>query len=168
MHSVKFSIRPLKQSESGCLSEFLYLAIFVPPGVPAPPFEIVNEPELAIYIRDFGTLPGDRCLVAVRDDPGIADAEKIIGAVWTRIINDYGHLDDETPSFSISVRAPYRGLGIGTALMEAMVERLKADGFKTASLSVQKINPAVKLYNRLGFETVRENRDDLVMRIDLG
>ena len=155
-----YAIRPLKETEIDSLDEFLYLAIFVPPGAPAPPRGITELPELALYIRGFGTLPADRCFAAV-------EGEKIIAAVWSRIIDDYGHIDDETPSLSISVLPEYRGRGI-TALMKAMISRLKTDGFRAASLSVQKQNvPAVRLYRKLGFETVRENGEEYIMRLSL-
>jgi len=32
-------------------------------------------------------------------------------------MNDYGHIDDETPSFAMSLYEEYRNLGIDTALM---------------------------------------------------
>lgn len=165
---MNYAIRPLKKTELDCLDEFLYLAIFVPAGVPAPPREITKEPELTIYIRDFGTLPADRCLAAITDGSTADDREKIIAVVWARIINDYGHIDDDTPSLSISVRPDYRGRGVGTALMGAMIERLREDGFRYASLSVQKRNvAAVQLYRKLGFETVRENGEEYIMSITL-
>ena len=47
------------------------------------------------------------------------------GAVWVRIMNDYGHIDDETPSFAISLLKEYRGNGIGTELMKRMLAELK-------------------------------------------
>ena len=165
---MNYAIRPLKKTELDCLDEFLYLAIFVPADVPAPPREITKEPELSIYIRDFGTLPTDRCLAAITDGSTADDRGKIIAAVWARIIDDYGHIDDETPSLSISVLPEYRGRGIGTVLMKAMISRLKTDGFRAASLSVQKQNvSAVQLYRKLGFETVRENGEEYIMRITL-
>ena len=44
---------------------------------------------------------------------------KIVGAVWGRIMDDYGHIDDETPSFAISLLIKdYRNYGIGTELMK--------------------------------------------------
>ena len=71
--------------------------------------------------------------------------EKIVGAVWVRIMNDYGHIDDETPSFAMSLYEEYRNLGIGTALMGAMLQFLREKGYKQASLSVQKANYAVRI-----------------------
>ena len=83
-------------------------------------------------------------------------------------MNDYGHIDDNTPSLALAVCRPYRGYGIGTSLMRALMERLQEDGFNAVSLSVQKSNPAFRLYQRLGFETVKtvmgETEEEIVMR----
>ena len=89
--------------------------------------------------------------------------EKIVGAVWVRIMNDYGHIDDETPSFAMSLYEEYRDLGIGTALMGAMLQFLKEKGYKQASLSVQKINYAVRMYRKAGFEIIDENEEEYIM-----
>ena len=88
---------------------------------------------------------------------------KVVGAVWTRIINDYGHVDDTTPSLSISLLKEYRNLGIGTELMKQILLTLKEREYKQVSLSVQKINYAVSMYKKVGFEVVRENEEDYVM-----
>ncbi len=61
-----------------------------------PPREIIEQPELKLYYDGFCIGEADFCIVA--DDEG-----KVIGAVWTRIMNDYGHVDEETPSFAISI-----------------------------------------------------------------
>lgn len=65
-------------------------------------------------------------------------------------MDDYGHVDDETPSFAISLYKEYRGQGIGTNLMEQMSALLKEKGCKRASLAVQKANCAVKMYQNVG------------------
>lgn len=78
-------------------------------------------------------------------------------------MNDYGHIDDETPSFAISLFKEYRGRGIGTELMKAMLDLLSLQGYRRASLSVQKDNPALFLYERLGLHTVFENAEEYVM-----
>ena len=149
-------IRKLRDNETELLKAFLYEAIFIPEGVEPPDRSIIEQPELSLYYEGFGNDPADNCLVAEVDG-------KVIGAVWTRIMNDYGHVDDETPSFAISLYREYRGQGIGTALMRKMLELLKGQGWKKASLAVQKANYAVRMYKAVGFKTVDENAEEYIM-----
>ncbi|MGN0295453.1 MAG: GNAT family N-acetyltransferase [Lachnospiraceae bacterium] len=142
-----YSVRMIREEEYGVLEAFLYEAIYVPEGMERPPKEIILIPELQVYLEDFGKKKDDYGFVA------LAGGE-IIGAVWARIMNDYGHIDDETPSLALAVHESHRGRGIGTALMEAMMALLKENGYRSVSLSVQKSNPAFRLYQRLGFEAV--------------
>ena len=93
--------------------------------------------------------------------------KKSVGAVWVRIINDYGHIDNDTPSFAVSLYKDYRGFGIGTALMQEMLRILKDRGYKQASLAVQKRNYAVKMYQKTGFKIVNENEEEYIMRCRL-
>ena len=153
-------LRDLKENETELLKTFLYEAIFIPEGVKAPEKEIIEQPELKLYCEDFGTGSADHCIVA--DDDG-----KVVGAVWTRIMNDYGHVDDKTPSFAISLFKEYRGQGIGTQLMRKMLELLRKNGYKRASLAVQKANYAVRMYEKVGFKTVDENDEEYIMMCEL-
>lgn len=89
--------------------------------------------------------------------------EKIVGAVWVRIMNDYGHIDDKTPSLAISLYEEYRNLGLGTALMKEMLQFLKNKGYKQISLSVQKANYAVNMYRKTGFAVVKEHEEEYIM-----
>ena len=82
-------------------------------------------------------------------------------------MNDYGHVDDDTPSFAISLYKEYRGKGIGTELMKQMLELLGKGGFKRASLAVQKANYAVRMYEKVGFKTVDETNEEYIMVCDL-
>lgn len=150
-----YTIREIRENEYPILSDFLYEAIFIPEGMEKPPKSIIERPELQVYVADFGKAD-DRCLVAETEG-------KIIGAVWVRVMNDYGHVDEETPSFAISLYEEYRHLGIGTALMEAMLQLLKDKGYKQTSLSVQKANYAVAMYQKLGFEIADENEEEYIM-----
>ena len=155
-----FKIRFISEEEVGVLEDFLYEAIYVPEGKPAPPRSIINQPELQVYISDFGKEKDDIGMVAEADG-------QIIGAVWVRIMNDYGHIDNNTPSFAISVYKDYRGLGTGTDLMKEMLRVLKARGYKQASLSVQKANYAVRMYQKVGFQIVDENEEEYIMLCQL-
>ena len=150
-----YKIREIRKNEYPILSDFLYEAIFIPEGMDKPLKSIIKQPELQAYIKDFGKAD-DLCLV-------VEIKEKIVGAVWVRIMNDYGHIDDKTPSFAISLYEEYRNLGIGTALMGAMLQLLKVKGYKQTSLSVQKANYAVKMYRKAGFEVVDENKEEYIM-----
>lgn len=149
-------IRGLDPREYEVLEDFLYEAIFIPEGVEPPPRDIIKRPELQVYVENFGTRNGDYALCAECEG-------RIVGAVWTRIMDDYGHIDDDTPSFAISLYKEYRGQGIGTALMREMLEVLKNAGFSRASLAVQKANYAVKMYKKVGFEIVGENDEEYIM-----
>ena len=122
--------------------------------------EIIKHPELRIYYEGFGSSPSDHCLFA-------ENSGHVVGAVWTRIMDDYGHVDDETPSFAISLYKEYRGLGIGTKLMKQMLTILKEQGYRKASLAVQKENYAVKMYKNIGFETTDETPEEYIMVCEL-
>lgn len=151
-----YKIRTISEGEDSLLKDFLYEAVFVPEGAPAPPKSIINQPELQVYIADFGKKKDDIGLVAEVD-------RKAVGAVWVRIMNDYGHIDNDTPSFAISLYKDYRGFGIGTVLMKEMLRILKDRGYKQASLAVQKANYAVRMYQKTGFEIVDENEEEYIM-----
>lgn len=151
-----YTIRDMTPQEYSRLDDFLYEAIFIPEGIEPPPRSIIEQPELRVYTEDFGTRRGDFALAA-------EVGGRIVGAVWTRIMNDYGHIDDETPSFAISLYKEYRSHGIGTALMKEMLGKLGQAGFEQASLAVQKANYAVRMYRKVGFVTVGENAEEYIM-----
>ena len=153
---MNYTIRKIEETEYLLLNNFLYEAIFIPEGIEPPPREIINTPELQVYVDGFGQQKHDHALVAEVDN-------KIVGAVWTRIMNDYGHIDDSTPSFAISLYKEYRGHGIGTDMMRKMLDLLKDCGYKQASLAVQKANYAVKMYRKVGFEIVDEKGEEYIM-----
>ena len=90
-------------------------------------------------------------------------SERIVGAVWVRVMNDYGHIEDGVPSFVISLYKEFRGLGIGTALMKRMLCELKSRGYEKASLSVQKANYAFRMHLDVGFEIYDENDEEYIM-----
>ena len=150
----------MKKKETDLLKDFLYEAIFIPEGAEPPDRDIIERPELKVYYEDFGSGRADNCIVAEEDG-------RIVGAVWTRIMNDYGHVDDDTPSFAIALYREYRGKGTGTRMMEEMLKLLREQGFEKASLAVQKENYACRMYEKTGFVTVGENDEEYIMVCDL-
>lgn len=157
---MNYNIRKIKDDEYDLLNDFLYEAIFIPKGVEPPPKSVINLPELQVYIVDFGKKEDDICFLAEVD-------EKVAGAVWVRVMSDYGHIEDGVPSFAISLYKEYRGCGIGTALMKTMLRELEQRGYEKTSLSVQKSNYAVKMYKNVGFEIVDENEEEYIMVCNL-
>lgn len=152
---MNYIIRKIKKEEYKLLDDFLYEAIFIPEGIEPPPRNIIRQPELQVYVSEFGKTD-DHCLVAEAGGT-------VVGAVWTRIMDDYGHVDNETPSLAISILKGYRGCGIGTALMTDILELLRENGYRKVSLSVQKENYAYKLYLKVGFTIVEEKEEEYIM-----
>ena len=157
---MKYTIREMTAQEYPLLDAFLYEAIFVPEGVEPPSKSIITAPELRVYVKGFGASKDDFALVAEVEN-------KIIGAVWVRIMNDYGHIDDKTPSLAISLYKKYRGQGIGYSLIKEMLSLLQTHGYKHVSLSVQKANYAAKLYQKIGFRIIKEIGDEWIMTYNL-
>ncbi len=153
---MNYIIRPINENEYYILEDFLYEAIFIPEGAEPPPKEIINQPDLQVYIKDFGKEKDDICFVAEADN-------KIVGAVWVRDMQDYGHIEDGVPSFAISLYKEYRNYGIGTKLMKTMLTELKSRDYKKTSLAVQKANYAVRMYKAVGFEIIDQNEEEYIM-----
>ena len=150
-----YEIRHIREDEWPLLEDFLYEAIYVPEGFEGevPRSVIYDDPKCRAAFEGFGSLPDDLSVVAVVGG-------KVVGACWVRTTDEYGHIDDETPSFSVSLFKQYRGQGIGSAMMRQMLDELREAGYARASLSVQKENPALRLYERLGFHIVGDGFDE--------
>ena len=78
-----------------------------------------------------------------------------------------GHIDNDTPSLAMSVCPQYRGLGIGTSLLKQLLQVERLAGYSKISLSVQKSNYAVKMYEKVGFTVVDENSEEYIMTVNL-
>jgi ribosomal protein S18 acetylase RimI-like enzyme len=155
-----YKIRPLTKADQAFLWEMLYQSFFVPEG--KSPFErnIVNRPENARYVEDWGC-ENDSGFVAVNGN------NQSIGAVWLRLFKDnekgFGYVDAKTPEFGIAVLPEYRGKGLGTILLSRLIEATE-DVYEYLSLSVADENPAQHLYRRLGFEPVRKSGGAVIMK----
>ncbi|MFN7944225.1 MAG: N-acetyltransferase [Blastocatellia bacterium] len=161
MNRPAYSIRPLAQADEPFLWQMLYQAIYVPPGADPVPPEIVNEPEIARYVQHWGR-DGDEGFVAIDEM-----TRQAFGAAWMRLFTaadkGYGYVDDQTPELSIALFSKYRNLGIGAELLRRLIEAAR-ERWPGLSLSVSAENPAIRLYERLGFEVVSESGSSLTMR----
>ena len=156
---LKVDIRELKNDEISHLDNFLYDAIFIPEGQKKPDKEIIKLPELSGYIKDFGK-DTDHCLVAELNG-------ELIGAIWIRIFSEdekgFGFIDSKTPELSMSVVENYRKKGIGTKMLKALLNKFTLLEYDQASLSVDKQNFAMRLYQKFGFETVKSDEKSATM-----
>jgi ribosomal protein S18 acetylase RimI-like enzyme len=113
--------------------------------------------DLARYVQDWGQ-EGDRGFLA----SDLATGEPI-AAVWLRFLigenQGYGYIDDQTPELGLAVVPEYRGQGIGTALLNALVAVVPG----AISLSVSADNPALRLYQRFGFAIVSERHGTMLL-----
>jgi GNAT superfamily N-acetyltransferase len=157
---VRICIRPISLVDEPFLWEMLYQALHVPEGAQPFPRDIVRNPDIRRYAERWGQ-PGDVGFVAVdhADQHGV-------GAAWIRMLADknkgYGYIDDITPELSVAVITEQRGKGIGTQLLTRLLDRAQ-EQWSSVSLSVSSDNPAVRLYERMGFEVLRSNAGSLTM-----
>ncbi|MFP3154014.1 GNAT family N-acetyltransferase [Lachnospiraceae bacterium ZAX-1] len=153
-------IRPINEAEYGILERLLYESLHIPPGHEPFPWDTIYLPEIYVYIKDFGK-KDDICFVAETDG-------QIVGAAYSRILSEsdikgFGYIDDKTPELAISVLPGCRGKGIGRELLDALNIELSKRGYTKISLSVQKTNPALRLYKRVGYKIIKEQETDYLM-----
>ncbi len=161
MQLSEVTIRPIKPGEVVQMEDFLYLAVYQPEPRKIPKEEILQRPDIAVYIRDWGR-HDDYCLVA-------ESGNQIIGVAWARLFSadakGFGYIDPHTPELSIALRKGYRGMGIGKMLINALHTLLAEKGFAQVSLSVHIHNPAYRFYQSLGYKTKKETSHDYVMAL---
>ncbi|WP_277466532.1 GNAT family N-acetyltransferase [Parabacteroides sp. PF5-6] len=142
----------------------MYEAIYHPDPMNPYPKEVIYYPQVRVYWNNWGTEKDDHCLLALMDD-------KPIGAVWTRTfpgeLKGCGYINEHTPEIAIALFKEYRNHGIGTEMMQQMITLMKENGYRQVSLSITKGNPAIRLYERLGFKVIDENEEDYIMLMGL-
>ena len=159
-------IKPISAADEPLLWDFLYLAVYLPPGQAPYPREILDLPEIRRYLLGWG-MPHDRGLIAWEDDPTKGEQHRVlIGAAWLRLLTGFdkgfGYWNDETPELCIAVVPDRRGRGVGALLLRRLLEEASAC-YPAVSLSVDEGNPARRLYERCGFRTVGEKDGSLIM-----
>jgi ribosomal protein S18 acetylase RimI-like enzyme len=116
------------------------------------PSDIKGDSVLAGYVEDW----------RIAGCPGVIAevAGEAVGAAWLRLLGDSAQSDPvfvgpEIPELAAAVLPGYEGRGIGTAMIEALLIDA-SDRYEAVVLSVRAGNPAVRLYERLGFQRVGE------------
>lgn len=83
--------------------------------------------------------------------------------------NDIGRLsvveepDDSVWIDNIHLIPEVQGMGVGQALLQALVEQCRKQG-KCVKLQLLKVNPARRLYERVGFELYHQDAERIYMR----
>jgi ribosomal protein S18 acetylase RimI-like enzyme len=158
-------LRPAVPEDLTFLRQMLFEASYLE-GSPRPELEEgLSDPDVVIYLEDWGR-PDDRGLIAV-DESGSP-----VGAAWFRLFTrdrpGWGYLDEHTPELALAVVSGRRGQGIGSQLLDSLVQLARQQGHPRLSLSVDPINyGAFRLYERLGFREVTRDEQKVVMVIDL-
>ncbi len=147
---VAVGVRPAGPTDGEFLAEMLVAAAFWRPDAPTGDVpSVLARPESAHYVTGWPR-PGDMGVVAEAGPP--------VGAAWLRLLPEqdpgYGFIDAETPELSIGVVPTHRGRGVGSLLLEALIEAAREQRYQALSLSVEPDNPARRLYERHGFQVV--------------
>ncbi|WP_226669962.1 GNAT family N-acetyltransferase [Metabacillus litoralis] len=144
------------------LWDMLYEAIYVNENEEKPPRSILNNPELAKYVENWGR-GGDLAIIAKDEN------NQNLGAVWIRLFDDtnktYGYVDHTTPILSMAILPEFRGKGIGSKLLKEICFLASTNGYKAISLSVDPANKALTLYERIGFKKVGINGTSWDMKL---
>ena len=147
-------VRDALPTDETFLREMLYEAAYWRPGSDRPPREeALASAKLRAYIESWGR-EGDAGVVAV-------EAGRPCGAAWFRVFSPsaagYGFVDEGVPELTIAVVRERRGEGIGTMLLDRLLERARLSGLGAISLSVEPGNRARSFYERAGFERIGTN-----------
>lgn len=134
---------------------------------------VLGTPRYARYAVGWGR-PGDLGLVAV-DLDGPRGMHVPIGAAWLRFFtaadHGFGWVEAGVPELSLAIVPGRRRLGIGRALLAALLSRAKDSGISRVSLSVARANPAYELYRQAGFVPLEDaefsNETSVTMILDL-
>jgi GNAT superfamily N-acetyltransferase len=157
-------LRPGLTTDLDFLKEMLFEAFFWDTSIKRPLFaSFRDDPEFSKLVADWERR-GDRAVIAEEGDMRI-------GAAWFRLwtpeIHSYGFVNAATPEIAMAVRQDHRSKGIGRRLLEALIERARADGFPALSLSVSPLNFARQLYESMGFRKIGESGSSWTLLLSL-
>lgn len=149
--TMKWSLRRTKVDDEEFLWSMLYYASHSNDEEGVEPSDVRNNPDLVGYVEGW----------KLAGRPGvIAESEgEPVGAAWLRLTESdqsnplFAHRD--IPELAAAVLPGREGQGMGTAMIESLLAQVR-DRFSSVVLSVRADNPAVGLYERLGFHTIGE------------
>lgn len=118
---------------------------------PGPRFTLEQIKQIPAMAHYFTQWPGNDDFGLVAEDPD----GKAIGVVWLRYFDPtapgYGFVAESIPELCVWVAEGQRGRGLGTRLINGILEQARSQSLHAISLSVEAGNPARSVYERLGF-----------------
>jgi ribosomal protein S18 acetylase RimI-like enzyme len=156
--SISIKIRPAAGVDIPILSDMLFEAGAVSETVREMGREkALALPAMILFLENFGRSKGDFGFIAETAD------KTLVGAVWARLFSEenksYGFVSEEIPELAIAVVPEFRGHGAGTKLMQQLIEEARNLSFPALSLSVDRRNPALRLYQHLGFRDANVSKE---------
>ncbi|NND02836.1 MAG: GNAT family N-acetyltransferase [Acidimicrobiia bacterium] len=158
------TVRRLTADDLPAVQRILYLAIGWNDPDDLPPLEIALEhPALELFHEGWGRFGDAGC---------VAESEgAFVGGAYYRLFTDHRHGDGyiapDVPEIAVAVDNNYRGRGVGRRLVNELAKVARASGIARLSLSVNKPNPARRLYERLGYEIVEDRGSSVLMVLNL-
>ncbi|MDA0797864.1 MAG: GNAT family N-acetyltransferase [Chloroflexi bacterium] len=159
------SLRPTTIHDLSFLREMVYEAIHWADGDRPSIDETLARPAIAMLTDGWGR-EGDWGLVAEADDG------TPIGAAWCRSWtadhHAFGYVADDIPEVSIALARGQRERGLGTMLLQALLNLARTNGLAKLSLAVEQTNlRAQHVYENLGFTRVETTAEDYIMVVNL-
>lgn len=118
----------------------------------------VNLPLFNIYTNDYGFKSSD---VGIYSQTNNA----VSGAAWVRLYKESdsvsGFVDDVTPVLIAGVIPDFRGIGIGSLVMEQLLQEA-AVLYEKISVSLHANSRAINFYERFGFVRLIDSEHDNV------
>ena len=142
------TLRQVEPSESALIYSFLTISARMEESGETIQ-QALTDPALVKYWQDWGQ-PNDIGVVAESTELGYP-----VGCAWVRLFAGeapgYGHVSDDIPELAFGVVKNRRNDGIGTLLLEQLLDQCR-DRYPGISLSVRQDDPAIRLYERFGFQ----------------
>lgn len=143
-------LRPVTDSDEDILWHMLFYASHANEDLEADVESIRSNPDLRRYVSGWGRR-GDLGMVVEQDS-------RAVGAAWLRLfVGDERanptFVDDCTPELALAVLPGYEGRGIGTRMLTLLLSQAD-ERYPAVTLSVRRDNPALRLYERFGFQRI--------------
>jgi len=146
-------IRPIDAADEPFLGQMIFYAAHMHLEAGKTVEDVIQNPTLANYVTGWGR-PGDLGLIAEMEE-----SQTAVGAVWVRLYTGenkaYSPTADDTPELAMAVLPAYVGQGIGTRLLQGLIDVARPH-YPAIALNVRANNLALRLYQRLGFVVVSE------------